>query len=199
MLLPLKICIDWAVLFFNRKGEIEQEPLARAAGRQVAPGAEIPYEDGRRVVVGHIVARFGGSRLVVGPCILCSLRSGVALAPEILFFAPLSIGTKQEPLKTKQASNLKASIFTRMTQQQHHKSLSQLVLRYSDYGDRKQCHAPEPWGKSTTQILLSNPQPQTTTYNTSGTSNIIKSLQEALGSLLAPSISLRLGSSSCWE
>ena len=41
----------------------------------------------------------GSSRLVVGPCILCSLRSGVALAPEILFFAPLSIVTKQEPQK----------------------------------------------------------------------------------------------------
>ena len=51
--------------------------------------------------VGHIVARAGSSRLVFGPCILCSLRSGVALAPEILFFAPLSIVTKQEPQKTK--------------------------------------------------------------------------------------------------
>ena len=37
----------------------------------------------------------GRSRLVVGPCIACSLRSGVALALEILFFAPLSIVTKQ--------------------------------------------------------------------------------------------------------
>ena len=27
----------------------------------------------------------------------CSLRSGVALAPEILYFSPLSIVTKQEP------------------------------------------------------------------------------------------------------
>ena len=50
------------------------------------------------MVVGHIVARVGSSRLVVGPCILCSLRSGVALAPEIIFFAPLWIVTKQEPL-----------------------------------------------------------------------------------------------------
>ena len=49
------------------------------------------------MVDGHIVARVGSSRLVVGPCILCSLRSGVALAPEILFFAPLSIVMKQEP------------------------------------------------------------------------------------------------------
>ena len=49
------------------------------------------------MVVRHIAARVGSSRLVVGPCILCSLRSGVALAPEILFFAPLSIVTKKKP------------------------------------------------------------------------------------------------------
>ena len=53
------------------------------------------------MVVGHIVAHVGSSRLVVGPCILCCLCSGVALAPEILFFVPLSIVTKQEPLKIK--------------------------------------------------------------------------------------------------
>ena len=47
------------------------------------------------MVVSHIVARVGSSRLVVGSCILCSLHSGVALAPEILFFAPLSTVTKQ--------------------------------------------------------------------------------------------------------
>ena len=58
--------------------------LARAAGRQVSPGAEVPYEDCCREVVGHIVARVECSRLVVGPCIACSLRSRVALAPEIL-------------------------------------------------------------------------------------------------------------------
>ena len=38
---------------------------------------------------------------VVAPCIACSLRSRVDPAPEILFFAPLSIVTKQEPQKTK--------------------------------------------------------------------------------------------------
>ena len=48
------------------------------------------------MVVGHIVARVESIRLVVGPCILCSLRSGVALAPEILFFAPLSIARAPE-------------------------------------------------------------------------------------------------------
>ena len=53
--------------------------------------------------VRRIVARVGRSRLVVGPCIASSLRSGVALALDILFFAPLSIVTKQKPLKTKQA------------------------------------------------------------------------------------------------
>ena len=53
------------------------------------------------MVAGHIVARVGRSRLVVGPCISCSLRCGVALAPEILFFAPLSIVTKQDLLRTK--------------------------------------------------------------------------------------------------
>ena len=37
-----------------------------------------------KTVVGHIVARVGCSRLVVVPCIACSVRSGVALAPEIL-------------------------------------------------------------------------------------------------------------------
>ena len=47
------------------------------------------------MVVRHIVARVGRSRLVVAPCISCSLRSGVALAPEIPFFAPLSIVPKQ--------------------------------------------------------------------------------------------------------
>ena len=47
--------------------------------------------------VRRIVVRVGRSRLVVGPCIACSLRSGVALAVEILFFAPLSIVKKQDP------------------------------------------------------------------------------------------------------
>ena len=65
--------------------------------------------------VRRIVARVGRSRLVVGPCIACSLRSGVALALEILFFVPLLIVTKQEPLKTKKAGNLKASIHSNGT------------------------------------------------------------------------------------
>ena len=47
--------------------------------------------------VRRIVARVWRSKLLVGPCIACSFRSGVALALEILFFAPLSIVTKQEP------------------------------------------------------------------------------------------------------
>ena len=49
------------------------------------------------MVVRHIVACVGCSRSVVGPCFACSLLSGVALAPEILYFSPLSIVTKQEP------------------------------------------------------------------------------------------------------
>ena len=80
------------------------------------------------MVVGHIVARVGSSRLVVGPCILCSLRSGVALAPEILFFAPLSIVTKQEPQKTKQARNLKASTITATAKKESNKSLPSFFL-----------------------------------------------------------------------
>ena len=72
------------------------------------------------MVVRHIVARVGRSRLVVGPCTACSLRSGVALALVILFFVPLSIVTKQEPQKTKQTRNLKSSTFTGMAHQHHH-------------------------------------------------------------------------------
>ena len=68
---------------------------------------------GVEVVVGHNIARVGCSRLVVGPCIACSLRSRVAPAPEILCFAPLSIAMKQEPLKTKQARNLTAACLGR--------------------------------------------------------------------------------------
>ena len=79
--------------------------LARAAGRQVAPRAEVPYEDCSRVVVGHIVARVGCSRVVVGPCIGCSLHFGVAIAPEILCSATLSIVTKQKPHETNLARN----------------------------------------------------------------------------------------------
>ena len=71
--------------------DLDKTRAGRAAGRQVSPSAEIPYEDWRRVVVGHVVARVGSSTLVVGPCILCSLCSGVALAPEILFFAACSV------------------------------------------------------------------------------------------------------------
>ena len=48
------------------------------------------------MVVGRIVARVGRSRLVVGHCSACSMRSGVALALEILFFEPLSIAMKPE-------------------------------------------------------------------------------------------------------
>ena len=49
------------------------------------------------MLVRRIVARMGRSCLlpVVGRCIACSLRSGVALALEILSFVPLSIVTKQ--------------------------------------------------------------------------------------------------------
>ena len=51
--------------------------LAGAAGRQVSPGA--PYEDRRRVVVGHIVARVGCSRVVVGLSYVCA-NGGFQLA-----------------------------------------------------------------------------------------------------------------------
>ena len=46
--------------------------------------------------VRRIIARVRRSRLVVGPCIACSLRSGVTLALAILMFAPLSMVTQQQ-------------------------------------------------------------------------------------------------------
>ena len=170
------------------------------------------------MVVGNIVARVGFSRATVGPCIACSLRSGVALAPEILYFVSLSIVTKQELQKPNQARNLKPSTFTRMAQQHHHESLSQHVQPYSEVGcgslrcvlfvissrlcccscpysyDALLCapvdcnshtlkivtehNASTPRNRSSTQVLLSNPQPRTTIYNTSRTSNISQTLQE---------------------
>ena len=48
------------------------------------------------------------------------LRARVALAPEILYLAPMLIVTKREPQKTKQAKTLKSSTFTRRAQQHHH-------------------------------------------------------------------------------
>ena len=51
------------------------------------------------MVLCHNIARVGCSRPVIGPGIAWSLRSGVAPAPEILCFAPLSIVMKQEPQK----------------------------------------------------------------------------------------------------
>ena len=65
------------------------------SGHQVSPGAEVPHEDRPKVFVRRIAAHVQRSRLVVSPCIACSLRSGVALALEILSFAPLSTETKQ--------------------------------------------------------------------------------------------------------
>ena len=85
----------------------------------------------------------------MGPCIaycLCSRVGSVAVAvpaPTILCFAPLSIVTapelfapfmcynrkaevEQEPQKIKQGRNLKSCAFTRMAQQHHQESLSQL-------------------------------------------------------------------------
>ena len=76
----------------------------------MSPGAEVPYEDCRGVFVRRTVARVGRNRLVVGPCIACSLRSGVALALEILFFAPLSIVTKQETTRCNSTSAETAGI-----------------------------------------------------------------------------------------
>ena len=64
------------------------------------------------MVVGCIVARIGRSRLLVGPCISCSLRSRVAPAPEILCFAPLSIVMRQEPLKKTHHSSINVNSFT---------------------------------------------------------------------------------------
>ena len=43
-------------------------------------------------------------------------------------------------------------------------------------------HIATPTNQSTTQVLLSNPQPRTTIYNTSGTSKIRQTLQKALSS-----------------
>ena len=56
-----------ALSFHNRKAEVEQQLqfqgseyrgnlMTRAAGRQVSPGAEVPYEDWSKEVVGHIAA-----------------------------------------------------------------------------------------------------------------------------------------------
>ena len=56
--------------------------------------------------VRRIAACVGRSRLVFVPCTACSLRPGVALALEILFFAPLSIVTKQETDKVLQRDTM---------------------------------------------------------------------------------------------
>ena len=53
----------------------------------------------------YTVARVGCGRAVVGPCIACSLRSGVELAPEILYFAALSIEAKVPERKRGCTSN----------------------------------------------------------------------------------------------
>ena len=73
--------------------------LARAAGRQVSPGAEVPV-------------------------LRSLLRSRVALALQILCLAPLSIVTKQELQRKNQTRNQKESTFTGMAQQQHHQNIS---------------------------------------------------------------------------
>ena len=69
----------------------------------MSPGAEVPYKDYRGVVVGPNCYSRSVQRSVVGTCIAYCLCSRVALAPEILYFAPLSSVTKQEPQKTQQA------------------------------------------------------------------------------------------------
>ena len=51
---------------------------------------------------------------------------------------------EREPLKTTQASNLRAYIFTRTVQQLHHESLSQHFCHRSDSSDGTQSHASEP-------------------------------------------------------
>ena len=71
--------------------------LARAAGRQALPGAEVPCEDSRRSGRWSQYCSRWVQRSVVGPCIACSLRSRVALAPEILYFAPLSSNEAETP------------------------------------------------------------------------------------------------------
>ena len=64
--------------------------------------------------------------LVVGPCIACSLRSGVALAVEILFFAPLSIVTKQELLRTKRCTS-NESVWTKHVEESRYLEVAKKV------------------------------------------------------------------------
>ena len=71
---------------YNRKAEVEQELL----------------------VVGHIVARVGYSRVVVGPCIACSLRSGVALAPDPILCALVDCNEASAP-KNKRCTSIESS------------------------------------------------------------------------------------------
>ena len=52
----------------------------------------------------------GCSRVVVGPCIACSLHSGVALAAEILCFAPLSILMKHHSRENQKPSATTAAV-----------------------------------------------------------------------------------------
>ena len=54
--------------------------------------------------------------------VVCNKARGVALAPEILYLAPLSIVTKQEPLRTKQASDLEARVLTLSREGRSHTS-----------------------------------------------------------------------------
>ena len=78
--------------------------LVRAAGRQVSPGAEVPYEDCRRVVTRSLA--LGGYRLVAGPYISYT-KSVVVPAPSCLCFAPLSIvtaGNQQRHTRTRSIS-----------------------------------------------------------------------------------------------
>ena len=84
---------------------------------------------------------------------------------------------EQEPQKKKQVRNLESPTFTRMAQQHHHESLSQHL---SNTPKIVMEHNATPLNRSSTQVLLRNPQPRTTIYNTSRTSIISKRMQEAL-------------------
>ena len=87
--------------------------LARAAGRPVLPGAEVPYVDllQRDAIVGHAEAMSLLLRLLCAP-VDCNGYNRKA-------------EEELERQKTELARNLKSSPLIRMAQQHHHESLSQ--------------------------------------------------------------------------
>ena len=66
---------------------------ARHPPRPQQVPAQRAHNSRRGVVIGSRCCSPWSSRVVVGPCVECSSRSGVALAPDILSFALVSIVT----------------------------------------------------------------------------------------------------------